>query len=215
MYFGVVLKKQKTGDLLYLYEDFSRSFVYELFVYFEDIFGRIKNIKMFCSQQLLLILMLVIYIRNESLPSKCESCSVIAREFKNELFKIKNLPKTISRNKAEELFLELSENVCQNMLSYRLDPTRDSGIERFFKGTPEALRQLKELRDKGVKITMDVPEDLWDKPGVESSLLKQHCENILEEFEDIIVETIINKTSFEIFVCSIEMKCPRFYKKEL
>ncbi|CEF69490.1 Protein canopy homolog 4 [Strongyloides ratti] len=174
-----------------------------------------ENIKMLHIQQLLLILTLILSINSESLPSKCESCAIIAREFKDELFKIKNLPKTISRNKAEELFLELNEIVCKNMLSYRLDPTRDSGIDRFFKGTPEALKQLKELRDKGVKITMDVPEDLWDKPGIESSLLKQHCESLLEEYEDIIVETIINKTSFEIFVCTIEMKCPRFYKKEL
>uniref|UniRef100_A0A0K0FV41 Protein canopy homolog 4 (inferred by orthology to a human protein) n=1 Tax=Strongyloides venezuelensis TaxID=75913 RepID=A0A0K0FV41_STRVS len=164
---------------------------------------------------IIFVVLLVFSIHSEKLPTKCESCSVIAREFKDELFKIRNLPKAISRDKAEELFLELSERVCKNMLMYRIDTSKGSGIERFFKGTPEALKQLKELRDKGVKITMDVPEELWDKPGVESSLLKQHCEALLEEYEDIIVETIMNKTSFEIFVCSIEMKCPRFYKKEL
>uniref|UniRef100_A0A0N4Z471 DUF3456 domain-containing protein n=1 Tax=Parastrongyloides trichosuri TaxID=131310 RepID=A0A0N4Z471_PARTI len=163
---------------------------------------------------LLILLPTFIFINSTSLPTKCESCAIIAREFKNELLKIKSLPEKINRVKGEELFLELSDLVCNNMLKYRLDPSNGEGLDRFVKGTPEALKQLKKMANNGVKVTMDVPKELWDKPGVESSILKQHCETILEEYEDIIIDSIRNKASFEIFVCTIEMKCQRFYNKD-
>lgn len=38
-------------------------------------------------------------------------------------------------------------------------------------------------RDKGVKVDLGIPYELWDKPSVEITTLKTQCENLLENHE--------------------------------
>jgi hypothetical protein len=38
-------------------------------------------------------------------------------------------------------------------------------------------------RDKGVKVELGIPYELWDKPSVEITTLKTQCENLIENHE--------------------------------
>jgi len=38
-------------------------------------------------------------------------------------------------------------------------------------------------RDKGVKVDLGIPYELWDKPSVEITTLKTQCEELLEYHE--------------------------------
>lgn len=38
-------------------------------------------------------------------------------------------------------------------------------------------------RDKGVKVELGIPYELWDKPSVEITTLKTQCEDLLENYE--------------------------------
>lgn len=38
-------------------------------------------------------------------------------------------------------------------------------------------------RDKGVKVELGIPYELWDKPSVEITTLKTQCEDLLETYE--------------------------------
>lgn len=40
------------------------------------------------------------------------------------------------------------------------------------------------LVDKGVKVDLGIPYDLWDSPSVEVTQMKVNCESMLEQYED-------------------------------
>lgn len=48
------------------------------------------------------------------------------------------------------------------------------------------MATLKGLVQKGVKVDLGIPLELWDEPSVEVTFLKKQCETMLEEFEDVI-----------------------------
>lgn len=47
-------------------------------------------------------------------------------------------------------------------------------------------------RDKGVKVELGIPYELWDKPSVEITTLKTQCEDMLENHESDIEEWYFN-----------------------
>jgi hypothetical protein len=47
--------------------------------------------------------------------------------------------------------------------------------------------------DKGVKVDLGIPYDLWDKPSVEITNMRTQCESLLEENEDAIEEWYFNQ----------------------
>ena len=49
-----------------------------------------------------------------------------------------------------------------------------------------------DFRDKGVKVDLGMPQDLWDKPSVEITTLKTQCEDLLEKHEPDIEEWYYN-----------------------
>lgn len=49
--------------------------------------------------------------------------------------------------------------------------------------TDEECTILYSRRDKGVKVELGIPYELWDKPSVEITTLKTQCEDLLENYE--------------------------------
>lgn len=47
-------------------------------------------------------------------------------------------------------------------------------------------------RDRGVKVELGIPYELWDKPSVEITTLKSQCEDLLENHESDIEEWYYN-----------------------
>lgn len=47
-------------------------------------------------------------------------------------------------------------------------------------------------RNKGVKVELGIPYELWDKPSAEITNLKTQCENLLEDHESDIEDWYYN-----------------------
>lgn len=52
----------------------------------------------------------------------------------------------------------------------------------------ETFQTLHGLVDKGVKVELGIPLELWDKPSAEVTQLKTQCETLLERYEEDIEE---------------------------
>ena len=55
---------------------------------------------------------------------------------------------------------------------------------RIAKGMPQTFATLHGLVDRGVKVELGIPEELWDKPSAEITELKNRCESLLERHEN-------------------------------
>ena len=89
--------------------------------------------------------------------------------------------------KSETRLIESLENVCDRVLEYNIHKERKDST-RFAKGMSETFRTLHGLVDKGVKVELGIPEELWDKPSAEVTQLKTQCEMLLERHENDIEE---------------------------
>ncbi|KAJ8945261.1 hypothetical protein NQ318_016682 [Aromia moschata] len=74
------------------------------------------------------------------------------------------------------------DGVCDRILQYNIHKEREDST-RFAKGMSETFRTLHGLVDKGVKVELGIPYELWDKPSAEITNMKTQCETLLEEHE--------------------------------
>lgn len=95
-------------------------------------------------------------------------------------------PKKRTQYKRSELrLLESMENVCERILAYNVHKERKDST-RFAKGMSQTFQTLHGLVDKGVKVDLGIPYELWDNPSVEVTNMKNQCENLLEKYEHVI-----------------------------
>jgi protein canopy 3/4 len=112
------------------------------------------------------------------------SCKVIHCSYSVDDVK----PKKRTQYKKSELrLLESLENVCDRILEYNIHKERKDST-RFAKGMSETFRTLHGLVDKGVKVDLGMPYELWDKPSAEVTNMKTQCETLLEQYEPTIEE---------------------------
>lgn len=78
--------------------------------------------------------------------------------------------------------IESLENVCERILEYNIHKERKDST-RFAKGMSETFQTLHGLVDKGVKVELGIPYELWDKPSAEVTQLKTQCEMLVERHE--------------------------------
>ncbi|KAH8419530.1 hypothetical protein KR222_004603 [Zaprionus bogoriensis] len=132
--------------------------------------------------------------------NRCEACKILAAELEARLgetgkshdvieigYSVDDVrPKKRTEYRRSELrLLESLENVCDRVLEYNLHKERTDST-RFAKGMSQTFQTLHGLVDKGVKVDLGIPYELWDKPPVEVTQMKNQCENLLEQYEDTI-----------------------------
>lgn len=136
----------------------------------------------------------------ERLPSKCEVCKLLSMELQEELSRTgrsrevlelgqvldtgkrkRHVPYSLSETRLEEAL----ENLCERILDYNVHAERKGSL-RYAKGQSQTMATLKGLVQKGVKVDLGIPLELWDEPSVEVTFLKKQCETMLEEFEDVV-----------------------------
>ncbi|KAL4827375.1 hypothetical protein H8958_021998 [Nasalis larvatus] len=136
----------------------------------------------------------------ERLPSKCEVCKLLSTELQGELSRTgrsrevlelgqvldtgkrkRHVPYSVSETRLEEAL----ENLCEQILDYSVHAERKGSL-RYAKGQSQTMATLKGLVQKGVKVDLGIPLELWDEPSVEVTYLKKQCETMLEEFEDVV-----------------------------
>lgn len=101
-------------------------------------------------------------------------------------------PKKRKEYKRSELrLLESMENVCDRILQYNLHKERKDST-RFAKGMSQTFRTLHGLVDKGVKVDLGIPYELWDTPSAEVTQMKAQCEILAERHEKDIEDWYFN-----------------------
>lgn len=118
------------------------------------------------------------------LPDKCEACVIFARELENGV-NLKERAKRMEKKRNEFILIETLEKHCETMLLYKLHKEK-RGLARFQKSESQTMKTLHKLKDRGVKVELGMPYELWDQPSAEITFLKQQCELILEEYESAI-----------------------------
>ncbi|KAM4611907.1 protein canopy homolog 3 isoform 1-T1 [Polymixia lowei] len=134
------------------------------------------------------------------LPNKCEVCKFVSIEMKSAFDETGKTKEVIERNyrflddkgappikyvKSDIRFIEVVENVCKRLMEYNLHKERQ-GSNRFAKGMSETFSTLHGLVNKGVKVVMDIPFELWNETSAEVADLKKQCDVMVEEYEDVI-----------------------------
>ncbi|XP_038624247.1 protein canopy homolog 4 [Tachyglossus aculeatus] len=136
----------------------------------------------------------------ERLPSKCEVCKYLSSELEGELGRSRGsrevlelgqvldsgsrkrrVPYSTSETRLEEAL----DHLCDRILEYKVHAERKGSL-RYAKGPSETMTTLKNLVQRGVKVDLGIPPELWDEPSVEVTHLKQQCESMLERFEDVV-----------------------------
>ncbi|XP_004530543.1 protein canopy 4 [Ceratitis capitata] len=162
-----------------------------------------------------LTLALSVYLLNAETPeekegvryaNRCEACKILATELQERLketgkshdviemgYSLDDVkPKKRTEYRRSELrLLESLENVCERVLEYNLHKERKDST-RFAKGMSQTFKTLHGLVDKGVKVDLGIPYELWDKPPVEVTQMKTQCENMAENYEDVISDWYFN-----------------------
>ncbi|XP_049887451.1 protein canopy 4 [Pectinophora gossypiella] len=134
--------------------------------------------------------------------NKCEACKILATELQarlEETGKVHDVieigyslddvqPKKKTKYQKSELrLIESLEGVCERVLEYNIHKERQDST-RFAKGMSQTFKTLHGLVDKGVKVDLGIPYELWDKPSAEITQMKTQCETLLEEHESVIEE---------------------------
>lgn len=149
--------------------------------------------------------------------NKCEVCKVLAVELEARLdetgkthdvleigYSVDAPKKKKEYKKSELRLVESLENVCERILEYNIHKERTDST-RFAKGMSQTFTTLHNLVDKGVKVELGIPYELWDKPSVEITTLKTQCEDLLENHEADIEDWYNNhqgKVSLIKYLCS-------------
>ncbi|XP_042561097.1 protein canopy homolog 3-like [Clupea harengus] len=134
------------------------------------------------------------------LPNKCEVCKFVSIEMKSAFDETGKTKEVIDTNyrfidgkgsapikyvKSDMRFIEVVENVCKRLLEYNLHK-REQEATALPKGMSETFSTLHNLVDKGVKVVMDIPYELWNETSAEVSDLKKQCDGMVEKYEEVI-----------------------------
>ncbi|XP_073998207.1 FGF signaling regulator protein canopy b isoform X2 [Rhodnius prolixus] len=104
--------------------------------------------------------------------------------------------------KSELRLLESLDGLCEKILEYNIHKERTDST-RFAKGMSQTFKTLHGLVEKGVKVDLGIPHELWDKPSVEITNMKSQCETVLENYESDIEDWYFNHqhVSLKTYLC--------------
>ncbi|XP_067412858.1 protein canopy homolog 4 [Emydura macquarii macquarii] len=154
---------------------------------------------------------------DERLPTPCEVCKYLSLELQETLARSSHSKEVlelgqvldsgkrkrlIKYNTSETRLAEALEAVCERFLHYSVHAERPGSL-RYAKGQSQTMSTLKNLMNKGVKVDLGIPLELWDEPSVEVTQLKQQCETMLERFEDVLEDWYFHhqETALGAFLC--------------
>ncbi|XP_048885844.1 protein canopy 4 [Brienomyrus brachyistius] len=154
---------------------------------------------------------------DERLPNKCEVCKFLTVELQGALDKsgrskevlevgevldTGKRKRKIKYNTSETRLTEAMDNICERILQYSVHAERPGSL-RYAKGASQTMTTLKNLVDKGVKVELGLPYELWDEPSVEVADMKKQCEIMLEEYEEVVEDWYFHhqEQKLEKFLC--------------
>ncbi|XP_062372290.1 protein canopy 4 [Sardina pilchardus] len=159
----------------------------------------------------------VVAEQDERLPNKCEVCKYLTVELQatldrssrskevlevGEVLDTGKRKRKIKYNTSETRLTEAVDNICEGILQYSVHAERPGSL-RYSKGTSQTMATLKNLVNKGVKVELGIPFELWDEPSVEVADMKKQCETMLEEYEEVVEDWYFHhqEERLEGFLC--------------
>ncbi|RVE42761.1 hypothetical protein evm_012585 [Chilo suppressalis] len=151
--------------------------------------------------------------------NRCEVCKILATELQGRLEETGKVhdvieigyslddvqpKKKMKYQKSELRLIESLEGVCDKILEYNIHKERQDST-RFAKGMSQTFQTLHGLVDKGVKVDLGIPYELWDKPSAEITNMKSQCESLLEENEEAVEDWYWNHqgdADLQIHLCT-------------
>lgn len=131
-----------------------------------------------------------------ALPTKCHVCKHLVQELQDELersgkskevFRIGQIfqeqHKEVNYQYSEVRLNEALENACSNVLDYKVHKDKVKAL-RYEKKESVTFNTLKGLKNRGVKVELGFPYEMWDTPDAEVTRLKSRCELMVETYED-------------------------------
>ncbi|XP_028284996.1 protein canopy 4 [Parambassis ranga] len=154
---------------------------------------------------------------DERLPNKCEVCKFLTVELQEALQKTGRSKEVlevgevldtgkrrrkIKYNTSETRLTEAIDNICEGILQYNVHAERPGSL-RYAKGSSQTMTTLRNLVNKGVKVDLGLPYELWDEPSAEVSNMKKQCETMLEEYEEVVEDWYFHHQDqrLEKFLC--------------
>ncbi|XP_038150781.1 protein canopy 4 isoform X1 [Cyprinodon tularosa] len=154
---------------------------------------------------------------DERLPNKCEVCKILTTELQEALEKTGRSKEVlevgevldtgkrrrkIRYNTSETRLTEAVDNICERILQYKVHAERPGSL-RYPKGSSQTMMTLKNLVNKGVKVDLGMPYELWDEPSAEVTDMKKQCETMLEEYEEVVEDWYFHHQDrrLENFLC--------------
>ncbi|KAM4714496.1 protein canopy 4 isoform 1-T1 [Anableps anableps] len=162
---------------------------------------------------------------DERLPNKCEVCKFLSTELQEALEKTGRSKEVlevgevldtgkrrrkIKYNTSETRLTEAVDNICERILQYNVHAERPGSL-RYAKGSSQTMTTLKNLVNKGVKVDLGMPYELWDEPSAEVTNMKKQtkcalcyqCEMMLEQYEEVVEEWYFHHQDqrLENFLC--------------
>lgn len=107
--------------------------------------------------------------------------------------------------------VESLDGVCDRILQYNIHKERTDST-RFAKGMSQTFQALHGLVDKGVKVELGIPYELWDRPSAEITNMKTQVSlNLPPKFECYCVIQSQSAIVYRVLVigCCIDMKLLR------
>ncbi|CAK9300784.1 unnamed protein product [Gordionus sp. m RMFG-2023] len=145
-------------------------------------------------------------------PNKCEVCKYMAAELQKRIDLTGKSKETlkigsslmdesayrVKKYETSELrYIEITEKLCEHILEYNVHKER-LGSRRYAKGRSETMSTLHGLKDRGVKVELGIPEQLWDSPSAEITDMKRKCDYFMETYEDVIEDWYYHHNSLPI-----------------
>lgn len=127
--------------------------------------------------------------------TECEVCKLVTKEVIEQLSFKKSSGvietghrsdserKKTAYNRSELRLIETLENVCSSMMDYRVHKERPDST-RWAKSMSQTFKTLHGLVNKGVKVDLGIPQELWDEPSAEIAQLRSQCESFMEDYEE-------------------------------
>ncbi|MED6290320.1 hypothetical protein CHARACLAT_011907 [Characodon lateralis] len=154
---------------------------------------------------------------DDRLPNKCEVCKFLTMELQEALEKTGRSKEVlevgevldtgkrrrkIKYNTSETRLTEAVDNICERILQYNVHAERPGSL-RYAKGSSQTMTTLKNLVNKGVKVDLGMPYELWDEPSAEVTNMKKQCETMLELYEEVVEDWYFHHQDqrLESFLC--------------
>ncbi|XP_059163865.1 protein canopy 4-like [Physella acuta] len=150
-------------------------------------------------------------------PSLCEVCKYLATELRGRLdetgktnevietgygLDVKKKKKQYRKSELRLIEAVNDPHVCEKILEYNVHAERKGSL-RFAKGRSQTMTALHNLKDKGVKVELGIPYELWDTPSAGVTEMQRKCFQIVEDFEETIEDWYWNHQDKDLtkFLC--------------